>query len=295
MKNVKIILTIVTCLMSSIATGDVIHLKDGTIYLGEIKNVDSTGILIQSFGSTQSISQSDILKTDKELTEVSKRKIEVELKDASMLKGRIDNYDDEIGLFVMTDFGTITIASGAIKSISDIEFRNKVMGYDKGVGLQLGMALPTGSQKANFNTGYIIQGYFEHTSIFVRDLFIGLDLKYNMFENANSSDITYDIVSVQPYLSYMFRYFRKTTVPVLNDIIPFVSAGGGLTFVTMHDDRTGGGDSAELVPSYFIGAGIDYLLFSPVTIRLKVLNEWIMESSGSFSTIQISFGAMMGF
>jgi len=131
-------------------SADVIELKDGTVYLGTAVVDDVAGITISSFGQERTISQSDILLVSKDLAAFSATEVEIRLPDRSVLKGKIRNYDEEIGLLLETYFGAITLPPKAIEAIQDPVQRELFFGVPFQAGLVAGYQWPLGDLAENF-------------------------------------------------------------------------------------------------------------------------------------------------
>ena len=116
MKRITLV-SVMILFLSSIASADIVWLKDGGICLGEIEIVDPTGITIKTFGETKKILQSEIVKSEKRLDNIKKLYIAIQLKDGSIIKGTIQNYDEEIGVLINTGLGQNTIPVSSIKEI----------------------------------------------------------------------------------------------------------------------------------------------------------------------------------
>ncbi len=104
-KNTVFLAVILVLLFFSGANADVIQLKNGEVLLGKASVGDSNTVIIESFGKKRNVRQTDILKIDGDLASLAKEECEVLLSDNSILKGKIKNFDDDIGLLLESAFG----------------------------------------------------------------------------------------------------------------------------------------------------------------------------------------------
>ena len=108
-KNTVFLAVILVLLFFSGANADVIQLKNGEVLLGKASVGDSNTVIIESFGKKRNVRQTDILKIDGDLTSLAKEECEVLLSDDSVLKGKVKNFDDDVGLLLESAFGAITV------------------------------------------------------------------------------------------------------------------------------------------------------------------------------------------
>jgi len=280
---------------SSFAAADVIMLHDGNIYLGTISKTDSSGIVIETFGQTLTISQSDILKSEKNFDSFKDVTTDITLKDGSIIKGKIQNYDEEVGLFVNINFGTITLPVESVKEISNGEQKIKNNGYNYLAGLTLGYYQPLGGD-GKFSGSFLTTAFLEKDSTLFRGLFIGAGLSYFDMNHENS-DLIYSMFILKPYLSYKFLTFRKSSNILINRFIPFSRVGCGFSYIKLKDGRPNADSSSsiELNPVISAGAGFDVVITKNVIFRLAADWAIVPQSSEMFQAASLNFGAVYGF
>ncbi len=289
-----LLLSALVLFLSTNAMADVIMLHDGNIYLGKITSTDSSGIVIETFGQTLTISQSDILKSEKNFDSFKDVTTDITLKDGSIIKGKIQNYDEEIGIFVNIDFGTITLPVESIKEITNNILKIKNNGYNYLTGLTIGYYQPMGGT-GKFSGSYLTTAFIEKNTSLVRGLYAGGDFSYIDMQHENSS-LDYSMLMLEPYLSYNFFTFKNSS-SFLHRLIPFVRIGGGLSYIMLKDNRPTAvtESSSELNPFISAGAGFDMEIIPSLLLRTSACWYIVPQSSETFQASAISIGAVYGF
>jgi len=289
-------LILVLCVISSTASGDVIILKDGSIYLGQIKSADSKGIVIESFGKDTTISQSKIVKSSKDVRDIAGIPVEVLMKDGSIMKGEVLNYDDEIGLLIRADFGTLTLKADRIVSIHNSVQKKLYYGPSAHIGITSGIYFPVGGFKADFMNQPFISLFTEINSGFARGLFFGADLGYFFLRYKPDRDIQYNSFTLKAYAQYRFLDFR-TLKSAARIFVPFVSAGAGIIYIARRDERLlslltfADTRKNEIDALYNAALGLDLCATDNVIIRVQ--GGWLAIQQKS--SLLNSFTAGLGF
>lgn len=295
----KIIISflITIAFFSQIAQSEVISLDDGSILLGEIKNTNRDSVVINSFGDTRTIDTSKIISSEKNFINISKKNIEIILKDSSRLKGKLKNYDEEIGILIDTEFGTITLPSKGIKSINDTDRKNRYTGHSVLLGISAAVYFPI----TDFASKFTIYPYFslfaEFNSLFLRGLYFGADFSYMMMNYTPSTLLIYNSYQFKGYASYRFLQFQNSESAAARMFIPYISFGIGAAFNTLDDNRPASSikkrSEADLL---FTGAvGLDINVWGPLIIRLQ--GGWFTMNEGSafLHGFSVNLGVVAGF
>ena len=282
--------------VNGITLADVISLKNGEVYLGKANVVDSNTISIESFGSTNNVRQTDLLKIEPQLQTVADIRYEVLLADDSVLKGKLKNFDDEIGLFLETTFGAITVPTRGIKKIYDVQQRDRYYGKSYLAGLTGGYYLPTGNFKSNFGNGYLASAFAETALKSVRGLSIGGDFLFMPMDYTASSDVSYMSYALFAHASYRYLDLRSGTLPVINRLVPYVKLGVGLVYISVEDNRSTAliDVRSEASPVLTCGLGTDVLIVKDVSLRLEAGVLSIYQTK-LYNAVTFSGGAVYGF
>ena len=277
--------------------GDVILLKDGTIYLGNIKNISSSGIVIESFGTTRTLRQQDIRQTSKNTKELQGTLAEVELKNGSLMKGIIQNYDDEVGLLLKTDYGSLTMPAKGIASVHDSSLKKKYYGPRAVVGINIGCYFPVGPFKDRFGIQPHLSAFTEINSVFARGLFFGIDAGYMFMRYRPDRDLRFDAATVKFYAQYRFLDLRVLSSPA-RYFSPFVAAGAGMTYIARRDNRSlsiGSTRKNEIDALYTLAAGLDIFATESIIVRVQVSWLGLQQNTALMNAFSTSVGIMWGF
>jgi len=295
MKISAIILILLIC-TPAMLTADVIRLQNGQIFLGKVIRADSQGIVVESFGEQREFSQADILKNEKDLSTLKTQHSDVYLKDGSILKGKIENYDEEVGILVNIDFGTVTLPVKGIKEINDPVQKKYYSGNTVQIGIGGGYYTPVGKLNDKYKAGYNYSIFAEFNPNLTRGLFIGGDLSYFPVDYKDNSKVNYNIFTLQPYLMYRFLSLRRGT-SFLRDFVPFVSAGLGLGYVVLKDkrDNTSAPEKSELDFAYNARIGCDYQITEKIILRVFGGWQTVTQKSDSLNMMLINAGVLYSF
>jgi hypothetical protein len=275
---------------------DVIRMQDGRILLGKVTSTDSQGIVINSFGQSYNVSQNEIAKSEKDFASLQKQPVEIYLKDGSIIKGRIQNYDDEIGILVNIDIGALTLPVQNVKVIEDPDQRIYYNGYPFQIGFSAGYFLPQGDAAKSFDNGMNFSLFFEFDSGLYRGLFWGVDLKWFSLKYSKNSDYSYSMMSGDVYAMYKFLFFRSSQ-SLLSHLVPFVSLGGGPAYITLEDKRS------DAVQEYYsevdikltATAGFDVMIGSRAFVRAGAQYFIITQKKTPFNAFNCFIGSAVSF
>jgi hypothetical protein len=293
--KILVFISILVC-MPAMLFADVIRLQNGQIFLGKVIRADSQGIVIESFGEQRGLSQADILKNEKDLTTLKTEHSDIYLKDGSVLKGKIENYDEEVGVLVNIDFGSVTLPVKSIKEINNSTQKKYYNGNPVQIGAGGGYYAPAGKMKNTYDAGYNYSIFAEFNSGLTRGLFIGGDLSYFPVDYKDNSKVSYNIFTLQPYLIYHFLFLRSGT-SFIKDFVPFVTAGCGVAYVLMKDKRanTSAPEKSELDFAYSAKIGCDYQVTEKIILRVFGGWQTISQKSDSFNAMLINAGVLYSF
>ena len=167
---------------------DVIRMQDGHIYLGKAGDSDAFGFSLETFGENKKINHSDVLMKEKDLSALKMQQVEIVLKDGSVIRGKIQDYDEEIGLLLNIDFGALTLPVQNVRAIWDDSQRNFYKGNIFHIGLMGGYYTTIGSFNKDFGNSFNATIFGEFQIPLLRGLYAGVDASYFFLDyktNAN--------------------------------------------------------------------------------------------------------------
>ncbi len=295
MKIRAFILFVLMC-MPAMLIADVIRLQNGQIFLGKVIRADSQGIVVESFGERREFSQMEILKNEKDLSTLKVEYCDIYLKDGSILKGKIENYDEEVGILVNIDFGSITLPVKSVKEVNNPVQKKYYSGNSVQIGIGGGYFTPFGNLKDKYKSGYNFSLFAEFNPNLMRGLFIGGDLTYFPVDYKASSDVNYNIFTVQPYVMYRFLFLKNSTSFIRN-LTPFASLGIGFGYVVLKDKRAGASSSekSEIDLAYNLKLGGDYQIKHNIAVRLFAGWQTVTQKSDSLNMMLLNAGVLYSF
>lgn len=284
------LVTVMVLMLSTIAMADVIMLHDGNIYLGKITSTDSNGIVIETFGQSLTISQSDIFKSEKNFDSFKDVTTDIILRDGSLIKGKIQNYDEEVGINVNIDFGTITLPVQSIKEISDPVKKKYYNGAPVNIGFTGGYYMPYSGLASDYNSNYNFSIFAEFDSKIIRGLSFGGELS-TVLMDYKVDDSDFSIYTLQPYAIYKFLQLRKEP-SFLRLFVPFVSAGMGGAYIVKETSST---EKSEVDLVGNLKIGIDVNLTESIIARFNTGSEIILQKNTNFNRAYFNAGLMYSF
>ncbi len=267
---------------------------DGTIYLGQIKDVNAESTVIASFGKETTIPTSRLEKNLPTHDKISQINVHIVLGDNSVISGKINDFDEDIGLLLNTGFGQITIPANSIQEIYIPRQKTAYHGYNFTFGGNLGYYSVLGDLSTAFDPSFRLSGYGEFKTPY-RGWFAGINLAYLFANYSLEKSIEYSLVSIKPYVLYSFLDVKKTA-SYLSNVTPFVFLQGGIASVSMKDNRENAIVAADdaILPAFAVGTGIDYRISDHLNIRTSLQYEMFFQKSLNFQDITIEIGVNYG-
>lgn len=276
---------------------DIIVLKDGSIHLGDIKSADKDGIVIESFGRAVRFSQQDIAKSGKSIKDLSMGPAEVVLKDGSVMKGSIQNYDNDVGLLLKTEFGVLTMPAAGIRSVHDGKQKRLYRGPFIVIGTGMGVYYPVGAFSERFKIQPTLSLFTEINAGFLRGLYFGIDTGYMFLDYRTDGAIRYDAASLRVYALYRWLDFR-TYSSAARFFSPFVSIGGGIVYIARRDSRQlsfSASRKNELDAGYTVAGGVDVFATESFIIRIQASWFAVQQKSKLLNAFSTGIGFMWAF
>ncbi|MGQ9615518.1 MAG: hypothetical protein ACUVWJ_03860 [Spirochaetota bacterium] len=272
--------------------GDVLYLKDGRVYLGNPVSADATGITFNVFGEMITIDQSEILRTENDHSALREKPLEVALKDGSVIKGKIVDYDEEIGFLVDINFGALTIPAESIKVIEDPVQRNFYNGFPVHLGITGGYHNTMGEPGSDFGGSLNLSLFAEFNTGLIRGLFAGIESSYFIMNHKTDPDLKYNVITLLPYAMYRVLAFQSYK-SFLKSFVPFVALDGGVALVAVRDKRTTAirEKYGEINLAFSPSMGFDYFITEKILLRLKGGWMFVPQNTSFFNIISVNMGA----
>ncbi|MBN2352166.1 MAG: hypothetical protein JXD23_06305 [Spirochaetales bacterium] len=271
---------------------DVIRLKSGVIYIGRVISLDEGGVKIEAFGDTRTIPYADLARTEKDMNALKDQAVSMTLKDGTVIRGKIKNYDEDIGFLVEIDFGTITVPLENVTAIVDMNQERSYVARFTQIGVSGGAFFAVGDLGATyaanvaatvfqeFNLGFIFEG-----------LFAGYSLSYYNLTCATSDSYSYLFFNAGASIIYRMVFIRRSSSFIRN-FVPFIGAGAGAAVPVMTYYGTTG---AEVDLSISGAVGFDVFLNDDFFIRVD--GRWLSVAQNTiwFNSVAVGFGVAFSF
>jgi len=285
------------CLLGIQAHADVFFIEDGSVYIGKVVSADKNEVTLDTFGRTVMLAPGAILRSEADMAKVQALPLEVRLKEGSLFRGSIQDYDPDIGLLLDVGFGTLTIPVANLKDIQDPAQRSRFIGAAALVGLTAEYYFPLGTFAGSFGSGFSFSLFAEYNLQLVRGLSVGLEATQLLMSYLSSTEVSYTATVLTLSPTYRLLFLRSTSIPFLMDLVPWVSAGGGVAYVGVQDRRTGAYQAyyGEPDPAWCASLGIDYMLGEKFVIRLN--GRWLalQQSADLLHMVAVRLGAAYTF
>jgi hypothetical protein len=225
--------------------------------------------------------------------------LEVHLKDGSTIRGRIKDYDQEIGLLVDIDFGSLTIPFESVRTIEDPRQRKRFTGSLLQAGLAAGYFWPVngGPLEVAFASSGSISLFAEINLLFVRGLHAGVEVSQFFMNTPSSADLAYGISTLTASAVYKMFMFRTSSMAYVNRLVPWVSTGGGVAYISVRDGRSNALQSSygEMDPAWCMGFGLDFAAQEWLAVRLGFRWLAVKQKGGLLHMPAIGLGATYSF
>jgi hypothetical protein len=264
---------LLVCACPALLFPDVIRMQDGTIYLGKVVKAEGGAVVLEAFGKELRVSSSDILKSESDYETLRMQPVEVLLKDGSVIRGKVKDYDPDIGLLVDIDFGALTIPLESLSAIEDPQQRTRFEGFPVQFGLMVGFSAPVGPLSTTFGPGFTARLFAEFNLGFLKGLYAGVDLSQFFVSYLPDETLSYSLTTATAGPVYRLLVLRTSPIPVVRDLVPWLGLGAGIAYVGVRDSA-GSSANGEIDPVGCVSIGLDFYAGKRLLIRLD--ERWLV-------------------
>jgi hypothetical protein len=268
------------------AETDVLFFKDGSVIIGTIVGPAEGGVTYESFGRQVVVDVGRIARNEKDLIKLSAMDVDVRLMDGSVIKGKVVDYDPEIGLFVDIAFGVITVPSTAVSGIVDPATKSRYAGAGALIRAGAGAYSPLFGSRDNFGPSWMASTGAEWALPFMRGLYGGLELSFIPADYSAAADVKYALYYAGPELTYRFLSLREKE-GFLGSLTPFVAAGLGPAYIAVSDPTADPQDYGSPTLGVALSGGAEIAAGKNISIRACGVMSMLLQKSSPF----ISAGA----
>lgn len=271
---------------------EVVFTEDGRIVIGTIVKSEEGLSTYQSLGGEVVLESSRIVRSESSAESLTALPVIVELMDGSVLRGKIVDFDPDIGIFLDISFGVLTIPSASVGSIVEPIQNRRYAGSPFGARLGASWYLPVGGLAADFSSALRIEATASYSLPRLRGLAAGLDLSYSFADFTARSDVDYGFIALEPLVSWHYLDWR-TKSSFAKVFAPFAELGLGPVYVEV-DDTSGTLDKlGEICLGTFAKLGCDLDLFSGFGLRAQARFDAFFQKGQPF--MAVSVGILGGF
>jgi len=271
-------------------SAEVIFLRSGEILFGDIVSAGSGTITISTFGQEKQILSTDIVRTEPSLSALADLVVQVILKDGTIIKGKIVDFDEEIGVFVDISFGNLAVPSAAVEKIVDPARAASSAPASQWLGVGGGVSFPL-SKDFGMSWGAGV-GWEFHTP-WLTGLNAGLTLTYDSLAYTTNSQISFANIGLSAYTVYIFNGLLQG----MDLFAPYAGLGAGAVIVQAFDKRPDAAVDQRGLLTGFLSAhlGLEWRLPARFLLRTGGGLDMVLQTDGVFLVPKAGLGFYFGF
>ena len=282
-----VVLFAVLGLASSFA--EVLYLVDGEILIGEFVSPDPQGFLYRTYKGDVVVPVGKLLRSAKTLDELSALPVELVLKDSSVIKGNIVDFDYDIGIFIDISFGTLTIPNTAVAKIMDPVQVSKYSGSALQYRVDAGAYFPLFGNEQFFGASWLASITLNARLPAVRGLFAGASLTFNDTVFTPTTTTKYFLLSVCPEVTWKLLDWRVKS-GFLSILSPFATVGAGLAYINVSDPELYPPSYGNLTMRAYVKAGSEIAITPAISLVLDGYLDIFMQAQRPFYSAGATFG-----
>lgn len=290
----------ICCVMSLHA--DTLVSKTGRVYIGAIqsKTADQTDIL--AFGKKESIPASDVESSGSSNAMLAGKKLFVTLKDGSMIQGKLRDFSEEVGLYLDSEIGAITIPDAKIAQIdlnaaAEPATAGAPVSASSGMQLKLGIF---GSASYPFISDTMKQGFGGggYGEISAAGKFVsgfGVAATFEAIA-ATQTSLRFSETSIYAYARKVFLPLGAFSASNLKKLGLAVTLGFGGGYMHLSDSRSGNlSPNGEAYALTVLKTGAEYPFTRTVMFRFDIVNTFRIVAGKNLWKPGIEMGAVYAF
>jgi hypothetical protein len=285
-------LLVILSLIPALAFPDVFFTDKGAILIGTIVKSATGTTTILDRGNEKSIPSASILRSEPSTDALKDLPVTIELMDGSLIRGKISDFDADIGIFLDISFGVLTIPNQSVKTVIDPAQRRLYAGPPAHALLGASYYFPVFGANADFGPALRAEGSADWALPGLRGANIGFDASYSFTDFIPSDLVDYSFTSLQPTISYRWldARLRKDFLKILT---PFASIGAGPAYVLASQPGTYPERIGELTVGALFKAGVDIDAFKGLGLRVQGRADVFFQQGAPFTTLSV--GALFSY
>ncbi len=230
---VLILLFLAFAVPQRLVAADTVVLSDGEVLFGSVERTGPGEAVVRPLGGDETRLVHGVAKIDAGLDPLLGNALEFTLKDDSVLRGKLVDVDEELGVFADISFGVLRLPFGAIKrTLIYDDFRAS----ERGVSATLGLSALGAIGSDSFGLSFAPRLGLESSLPGSDALGVGEAIDYFAMSYRLSDEVNYGIANLTAYLRVKLLplFGRSESKSIFS---PYVELGGGLGFIAVADYR----------------------------------------------------------
>jgi small nuclear ribonucleoprotein (snRNP)-like protein len=265
-----------------LAAIDVVYVNNGDIILGTLIGPVPGGVSYSTFGIEKTISFDSITATEKNLSGLAEKTVQVALKDGSVIQGKIVDFDEDIGVFLDIAFGTLTIPGIAVSEIYELDKRTRYTGAAYQISSYGGVYWPLGDSADYFGMGWSAGAGMAWAIPAVRGLYAGGRATFYGMDYTDDTSIKYVMLSLRPEITYKYLGWRMKN-NFLSKIVPYGTFGAGPVYIAIEDPASYPSNYGSIAADMALSAGIEFSVSRNFVLKVEGNGTYVVQEGASFT------------
>lgn len=284
---------------------DAIVTKSGNVFLGKIQSSTADSIGISAYGKTETVSVSEIETNSPTVTPLKGKKLFFTLTDGSTLHGKLRDFSEEVGTYVDSEIGGITIPYSKISQIQTLK-------PEESGSLPSSSAPATTARSLSLLVGAFGSASYPFISDTMKQGFGGgayaeVSVPWRYASGIGVAGKFETITAEQRALRFsetgIYAYARKSVFPFagfagssLRKLAFALTVGIGGGYIHLADSRSGAlSPNGEAYGLAVLKAGAEFPLGRALAIRFDLINKFRFISGENLWKPGIELGAVYAF
>jgi hypothetical protein len=260
------------------ADAEILVLRDGSVVAGTIMGSAGSGEVVYSIGGQERrLAADDIVRSGPDALAFADLDVEARLKDGSVIKGTIENYDDE-ELSLETSVGALPIAMDKIARVVAPRFSAYRSGPSFAAKAGGGGYVPLTDGASRFGPSYCGAFGAAWSLPFLRGLYAGFETELSSADYL-AGGASYSFFSLKAEVTYRFLGIGGT-----GRLVPFVAFAAGPAYVGVESSASTPSSYGDLVAATGVSAGLEYSVARALSVRLESRAEAYAQDGSPFMT-----------
>jgi hypothetical protein len=273
-------------------SADIVILADGEFLVGSVEKTPE-GVLFRNDGKGPPRVLTDVVGVEQDPQSLKGTKLKIILADQSVIRGRLADWEDGLGVFIDTPAGTIRLSS---ETILQIFLEKDEPPREPAVAVELGGMVLRPFEADRFGLSWAPLIAVE-TSLPGSDVVsVGLSCDSVFLNYLPSSEVTYNVLDFSLTVNAkLIPLFSKTTARSF--LSPYLKAGVGGAFVMVTDNRKNSQSKnyGTLDFQSRLECGVDIPLSSQFSLESSLSASAILQDPGLFWLGGLGLSVRYGF